>query len=84
VKAYGKLDIVVNSAANAPNHPTSVVDVDEALWDSITEVDLKSVMLTSKYAVPEMINTEGGSIINISSSRQAFGPAIRTPSRKLG
>jgi NAD(P)-dependent dehydrogenase (short-subunit alcohol dehydrogenase family) len=67
VKTYGKLDIVVNSVANAPDHPTSVVDVDEALWDSIIEVSLKTVMLTSKHAIPEMINAGGGSIINISS-----------------
>ena len=67
VESYGELDIVVNSVANAPDHTTSVVDVDEALWDSIIEVSLKSVMPTSKHAIPEMIKAGGGSIVNISS-----------------
>jgi len=67
VESYGELDIVVNSVANAPDHTTSDVDVDEALWDSIIEVSLKSVMPTSKHAIPEMIKAGGGSIVNISS-----------------
>ena len=67
VKAYGKLDVVVNNVGTMSPSPTSVTDVDEKFWDTVMEVNLKSVMLTSKYAIPEMIKVGGGSIINISS-----------------
>ena len=53
----------------------SVVDVDEDHWHQVMDVNLKSMMLTSKFAVPQMIAAGGGSIINISSTA-----ALRTGS----
>ena len=47
--------------------PGSVTDVDEDFWDTVIDVNLKSVMLTSKYAIPAMIESGGGSIVNLSS-----------------
>ena len=47
--------------------PGLVTDVDEDFWDTVIEVNLKSVMLTSKHSIPLMIETGGGSIINLSS-----------------
>ena len=49
------------------NGPGSVTDVDEDFWDTVIDVNLKSVMLTSKHAIPRMTEAGGGSIINISS-----------------
>jgi NAD(P)-dependent dehydrogenase (short-subunit alcohol dehydrogenase family) len=66
-EAYGKLDVVVNNVGTMNPSPTSVTDVDEKFWDTVMEVNLKSVMLTSKYAISEMIKIGGGSITNISS-----------------
>jgi NAD(P)-dependent dehydrogenase (short-subunit alcohol dehydrogenase family) len=45
----------------------TVVDVKEEDWDRVLEVNLKGMMLTSKYAIPRMMTSGGGSIINISS-----------------
>jgi NAD(P)-dependent dehydrogenase (short-subunit alcohol dehydrogenase family) len=61
---YGRLDILVNNVGI--RGPGSVVDVTEADWDRVLDVNLKSMMLTSKYAIPDMIEG-GGAIINISS-----------------
>ena len=37
------------------------------MWDNVLDVNLKSMMLTTKYAAPKMIDAGGGSIINMSS-----------------
>jgi NAD(P)-dependent dehydrogenase (short-subunit alcohol dehydrogenase family) len=47
--------------------PGSVTEVDEHFWDTVIDVNLKSVMLTSKHAIPLMIEAGGGSIVNLSS-----------------
>jgi len=65
VERYGKLDVLVNNVGISGRG--SVTDVDEELWDTVIDVNLKSVMLTSKHAIPRMIDSGGGSIINLSS-----------------
>ncbi|MCH7843655.1 MAG: SDR family oxidoreductase, partial [Chloroflexi bacterium] len=65
--AYGKLNILVNNVGIPGAVPGLVTDVEEDDWDMVMKVNLKSVMLTSKYAIPEMIKAGGGSIINMSS-----------------
>ena len=62
---YGGLHILFNNVGILGRG--TVVDVDEEHWDQVLEVNLKSMMLTSKYAVPSMIQGGGGSIINVSS-----------------
>ncbi len=62
---YGKLDILHNNVGIGG--AGTVVEVSEELWDTVMEVNVKSMMLTGKYAVPAMADTGGGSIINISS-----------------
>ena len=48
------------------NGPSTVIEVKEEDWDRVLDVNLKSMMVTSKYAVPKKIETGGGSIINMS------------------
>jgi NAD(P)-dependent dehydrogenase (short-subunit alcohol dehydrogenase family) len=65
VSHYGKVNVLINNVGISG--PGSVTDVDEDFWDTVIDVNLKSVMLTSKYAIPAMIETGGGSIVNLSS-----------------
>ncbi len=65
VQRYGRLDILHNNVGIGG--AGTVVEVDPDQWDRVMEVNVKSMMLTSKYAVPAMARTGGGSIINISS-----------------
>ena len=65
VDRYGRLDILVNVVGILALE--SVVDVAEETWDRLMEVNIKSVMLASKFAIPRMIEGGGGSIVNISS-----------------
>lgn len=65
VSRYGRLDILHNNVGigGAGN----VVEADPDEWDRVMEVNVKSMMLAGKYAVPRMAETGGGAIVNISS-----------------
>ena len=65
IERYGALHILFNNVGiTGPGSPT---DVEESVWDNVLDVNLKSMMLTTKYAVPKMMDAGGGSIINMSS-----------------
>jgi NAD(P)-dependent dehydrogenase (short-subunit alcohol dehydrogenase family) len=66
VDTFGRLDILVNGAAIAPNEG-STVDLTEELFDKTIAINLKGVWLGMKYAIPEMAKSGGGSIINFAS-----------------
>jgi NAD(P)-dependent dehydrogenase (short-subunit alcohol dehydrogenase family) len=65
-RQFGRLDILVNNAGISP--AGRVTDISEAEWDLCLNVDLKSVFLGCKYAIPVMIEAGGGSIINIAGT----------------
>jgi len=65
VKSYGKLDILMNSVGILGRG--SVMEIEEDSWQRVLDVNLKSMAFISKFAVPAMIDSGGGSIINISS-----------------
>jgi NAD(P)-dependent dehydrogenase (short-subunit alcohol dehydrogenase family) len=70
IDRWGRLDIVVNNCGVThaeAEHGRSVLDANEASWDRLMEVNLKSVMLMGKHAIPQMADSGGGSIINTSS-----------------
>jgi NAD(P)-dependent dehydrogenase (short-subunit alcohol dehydrogenase family) len=65
VETFGGLDIVFNNAGIIDRR--SVVDLEEADWDRVMDVNAKSIYLMSKYAIPAMKTGGGGSIINTGS-----------------
>jgi NAD(P)-dependent dehydrogenase (short-subunit alcohol dehydrogenase family) len=60
---YGRLDILCNNVGISGNG--KVTEVEEAYWDQVMAINLKSMMLMSKHAIPQMI--AGGAIVNIAS-----------------
>jgi NAD(P)-dependent dehydrogenase (short-subunit alcohol dehydrogenase family) len=65
LEKYGRLDVLFNNAA--VQIIAKLVDTTEETWDRIHSVNLKGVFLGCKYAIPAMIRTGGGSIINMAS-----------------
>ena len=65
VERYGGLDILINNVGIGRGG--TAVEVSEEEWDLVLNVNLKSMMLTSKHAIPIMIEGGGGTIVNLSS-----------------
>jgi NAD(P)-dependent dehydrogenase (short-subunit alcohol dehydrogenase family) len=65
VEAYGGLDVLVNSAG--VQRYGTVADTEESVWDEVLGVNLKGIYLASRYAIPEMRERGGGTIVNVSS-----------------
>ncbi|KAK3719698.1 hypothetical protein LTR37_004235 [Vermiconidia calcicola] len=69
VKEWGRLDILVNIVGIGGATGTAV-DVDMTEWAKSMEINVASMVLMAKYAIPEMEKNEGqwrGSIVNIAS-----------------
>ncbi|MGD0657324.1 MAG: SDR family oxidoreductase [Syntrophorhabdales bacterium] len=66
VDQFGKLDILFNNAGVGTAF-TPIEQVDEALWDRVMAINVKSIFLGCKYAAPAMKAQGGGVIINTAS-----------------
>jgi len=65
--AYGRIDVVVNNAGTTHrNRP--MLEVSEADFDRIYAVNVKSLFLTARHAVPIMRKQGGGAFITIAST----------------
>ena len=67
VERFGRLDVEVNMAAILMLTP-HLSEVEEGQWDLTMDTNLKGVFFCCKAAIPAMLRTGGGSIVNISSS----------------
>jgi 3-oxoacyl-[acyl-carrier protein] reductase len=65
---FGTVDILVNNAGIAPEGEDGRTwDVAEDSWDRVLRVNLKSIYLCSRAALPTMIAKGKGSIVNVAS-----------------
>lgn len=71
VQTYGRLDILVNNAGIALR--AGLVDTTVADWDRLMDINLKGVFLGMQHAIPAMLESGGGSVINISSTSGIVG-----------
>lgn len=67
VKAFGGLDIMVNNAG-MPQRNGPMLNVDEATFDRLFAVNVKSIYLSAQHAIPEMRKRGGGAFVNIAST----------------
>jgi NAD(P)-dependent dehydrogenase (short-subunit alcohol dehydrogenase family) len=65
VDAFGGLDVLFNNAGIIRR--ADVVDTTEEAWDRVMAVNVRSVFLMGKYAVPVMAAGGGGAIVNMAS-----------------
>ena len=72
VSRWGRLDVFYANAG-VPQWPSSVDEVDEAVFDRIMAVNVKGVFLGAKFAVPVMKKQKSG-VILITGSTAAFKP----------
>ena len=65
IQIYGRVDILFNNVGCGA--PGTVVNVKQEVWDNAFNTNLKGTMLSCKYSIPRMIESGGGTIINVSS-----------------
>ena len=72
--AYGKIDILVNNAANVALKDGRVDELTIEMWDAIFQSDMRGTFYTTKCALPYLEKNEnGGSIVNIGSMASCSG-----------
>ena len=65
VQRFGKLDVLHNNVGIGSRG--TVEQISEAEWDNVMRVNVTSMMLAAKAAVPAMRESGGGAIVNVSS-----------------
>lgn len=77
IEAFGRLDILHNNAAalgrTGIGGDMDITSLAVDTWDRTMAVNARSVMIGCKHAIPAMLETGGGSIINTSSGAASLG-----------
>ena len=67
MERFGRLDVLDNNVGISSKG--SVVEEDREAWEQVMRVNVESVFLASKHAIPAMIESgDGGAIVNIAST----------------
>ncbi|GAA1348534.1 3-oxoacyl-ACP reductase [Saccharothrix algeriensis] len=72
---YGSVDIAFNNAGISPPEDDSVLTTGIEVWDRVQRVNLTSVYLCCKHAIPHMLRQGRGSVINTASFVATMGAA---------
>jgi NAD(P)-dependent dehydrogenase (short-subunit alcohol dehydrogenase family) len=72
---YGSVDVAFNNAGISPPEDDSILDTDLDAWRKVQDVNLTSVFLCCKAALPYMLEQGKGSIINTASFVAVMGAA---------
>jgi NAD(P)-dependent dehydrogenase (short-subunit alcohol dehydrogenase family) len=85
VRTFGLLNVLYNNAGvylRGKDGP--VTRVTDDIWDTTLTVNLKSMYLCCKHAIPEMIKAGGGSIVNTASAAGLIGSNFHAYSASKG
>jgi NAD(P)-dependent dehydrogenase (short-subunit alcohol dehydrogenase family) len=75
LERFGTLDICFNNAGISPPDDDSILETDLDAWRRVQDVNLTSVYLCCKAAIPILLEHGGGSIINTASFVALVGAA---------
>lgn len=72
---FGSIDILINNAG-ALIKRENLENMEEALWDEVMDVNLKSIFLVSQAVIPVMKEKKYGKIINLTSIAARMGGGV--------
>jgi NAD(P)-dependent dehydrogenase (short-subunit alcohol dehydrogenase family) len=78
VEAYGRLDVLVNSAGITARNVRAEADFEER-WDAVMRINVKGTLLMSHAAVDAMRRTGQGAIVNLASVMGSVGYPTALP-----
>lgn len=74
----GGIDVVVNNAGiGGPTQPVAELDPED--WERVLRVDLTGPFLVTRAAIPHLMRSDAGVVINMSSAAGRFGYPNRSP-----
>jgi 3-oxoacyl-[acyl-carrier protein] reductase len=76
ISAFGRVDVLINNAGVYPRQ--SFLEMSEAQWDEMQEINLKSMFHTLQMVLPHMVARRAGKVVNISSVTFHVGMALLT------
>ncbi len=75
VATYGGVHVLFNNAGIFPDDDGGILDTPPSTWQKVMDVNLKGVWLGCRAAVPAMLDSGGGSIVNVASFVALVGAA---------
>src|SRR5687768_7278953 len=76
VDTFGALHVLYNNAGILPPDDAGTLDTPDDTWDRVMAVNLKGVWLGCKHAIPALLESGGGAIVNVSSLVALMGSAV--------
>lgn len=76
VARFGRLDALYNNAGVMPEADHSVIDTPVEAWDLVQNINTKGIYLCCKYGIPAIIDSGGGSVINVASFVALVGCSV--------
>ncbi|MGZ6980341.1 MAG: glucose 1-dehydrogenase [Acidimicrobiia bacterium] len=75
MKQFGGLHVLYNNAGIFPADDGGATETPESTWERVMDVNLKGVWLGCKFGIPAMLDSGGGSIVNVASFVAIVGAA---------
>lgn len=73
ISRFGRLDTLFNSFGGSSPEDAPATELDLSVWERTLTLDLRGTLLMARHAVPAMIRSGGGTLVNMSSGAALLG-----------